>query len=477
MGGSVVQELLQQILSHPILAVSAVAVLYLAGLATYRLFFHPLSKYPGPKIAAITVWYEFYYDAIQRGKYTFEIQRMHEKYGPVVRISPEEIHVNEPSFIDELYAGGGKRRDKYPYYSGQFGIPDSVFGTPGHDLHRLRRGALNRFFSKASVTQLEPIVHTAIEKLISQLRTHAGSGKPVALNDAFSCMTTDVVMEYAFAKSYDFLGSPSFQPNFHRAIIAGTDMGPWFKQFPWLIFLMNKLPESIVTRMNPEAAIYVRFQEDIRQQIRKTQDRIATDQMEEIKTTGPSRTIFHELLTGDLPAQEKRLERLWQEGQIVIGAGTETTAWGLSATIFYLLENPLLLAKLQSELAEAIPDPTQRVSWSTLEQLPYLSGVVSEGLRLSYGVSTRLQRINPVGPLRCTTRDPKTGRAVQWEFPAGTPVGMSASLIHMHPELFPDPTVFRPERWLGEKTGKKHHGLDGYLLAFSRGSRQCIGIK
>ncbi|KAE8143640.1 cytochrome P450 [Aspergillus pseudotamarii] len=451
--------------------------LYLLCLCIYRLFFHPLARYPGPKIAALTVWYEFYYDAIQRGRYTFKIQRMHEKYGPIVRISPNELHVNDPNFIDDLYAGGGKKRDKYPYFSAQFGIPDSVFGTPGHDLHRLRRGALNRFFSKASVTKLEPIIHRAIEKLVAQLEHHyTGTNSPVTMTMAFSCMTTDIVTEYAFAKSYGFLDSATFEPNFHRAIIAGSDMGPWIKQFPWLISLMNKLPQTIVARINPEAMVYVQFQEDIRRQIRQAQDRIASG--EKPADGGLTRTIFHELLTGDLPEQEKQLERLWQEGQIVVGAGTETTAWTLSATLFYLLENATVLGKLQDELATAIPDPSERVSWSCLEQLPYLSAVICEGLRLSYGVSTRLQRINPLGPFHFRTQvsDGIDGsRCMEYVIPPGTPVGMTATLIHAHPELFPNPYTFKPERWLDEN-GMRHHHLDGYLLSFSRGSRQCLGI-
>ena len=47
----------------------------------YRLYFHPLAKFPGPRLAAATQWYEFYYDCIQFGQYTFKIGRLHEKYG------------------------------------------------------------------------------------------------------------------------------------------------------------------------------------------------------------------------------------------------------------------------------------------------------------------------------------------------------------------------------------------------------------
>ena len=60
-----------------------VAALYVSTLAFYRLFLHPLSQFPGPKLAAITRWYEGYYDIIQGGQYTYKISQLHKKYGMV----------------------------------------------------------------------------------------------------------------------------------------------------------------------------------------------------------------------------------------------------------------------------------------------------------------------------------------------------------------------------------------------------------
>lgn len=60
---------------------ASVAILSSIGLAFYRLFLSPLAGFPGPKLAAVTGFYEFYYDLFKGGKYVFEIQKMHEQYG------------------------------------------------------------------------------------------------------------------------------------------------------------------------------------------------------------------------------------------------------------------------------------------------------------------------------------------------------------------------------------------------------------
>ena len=61
--------------------VVGLSTLYLIGLGIYRLFFSPIAKFPGPKLAAVTGYYEVYYDVLKKGKYLFEIEKMHNKYG------------------------------------------------------------------------------------------------------------------------------------------------------------------------------------------------------------------------------------------------------------------------------------------------------------------------------------------------------------------------------------------------------------
>lgn len=72
-------------LGRPSIALLVVPILvwisYLVGLGFYRLYLSPLAKFPGPKLAALTKWYEFYYDVVAQGQFTFQIQKLHKKYG------------------------------------------------------------------------------------------------------------------------------------------------------------------------------------------------------------------------------------------------------------------------------------------------------------------------------------------------------------------------------------------------------------
>lgn len=60
--------------------------------------------------------------------------------------------------------------------------------------------------------------------------------------------------------------------------------------------------------------------------------------------------------------------------------------------------------------------------------------------------------------------------------PPGTPVAMTSVLVHNDARIFPEPEKFQPERWLNAD-GSRDRTLEKYILSFSRGSRQCLGIK
>lgn len=67
--------------SVTLLSVIASLIFYLLYLTVYRLFLSPIAQFPGPKLAAWTYWYEFWYDVVAEPEYTFKIGRLHKQYG------------------------------------------------------------------------------------------------------------------------------------------------------------------------------------------------------------------------------------------------------------------------------------------------------------------------------------------------------------------------------------------------------------
>lgn len=65
----------------PALLAASSAIFYFVTVGIYRLWFHPLSKIPGPKLAALTLWYETYHDVWRRGQFVHVVKEMHKKYG------------------------------------------------------------------------------------------------------------------------------------------------------------------------------------------------------------------------------------------------------------------------------------------------------------------------------------------------------------------------------------------------------------
>lgn len=186
-----------------LLSLFGASLVYMSFLVYHRLYLSPIAKFPGPKLAAASFWYEFYYDIILGGKYIWKIKELHRQYGPVVRINPHELHVSDPVFWDVMYTAStnSNRRDKWSWQTKGIGIPASILGTAEHALHRHRRGALNPFFSMQNVRRLLPVLEERVEALIQRLKASGDQKEIVSMEYAFSAFTNDVVMQYCFGRS------------------------------------------------------------------------------------------------------------------------------------------------------------------------------------------------------------------------------------------------------------------------------------
>lgn len=85
----------------------------------------------------------------------------------------------------------------------------------------------------------------------------------------------------------------------------------------------------------------------------------------------PHENMFAAVADPKLPA-ERNLGRLEDEGFVVLAAGTETTTYSLGVTMFYLLYNPDIHAKLLEELTVIWPNPDKCLELSALENLPLM---------------------------------------------------------------------------------------------------------
>ena len=147
-------------------------------------------------------------------------------------------------------------------------------------------------------------------------------------------------------------------------------------------------------------------------------------------------------------------------------AGSDTTAIALRAILYFLMKHPEKMRKLQDELDEAartghLSDP---VSDKEARDLKYLMAVEKESMRLHSSVGLLLERHVPAGGVTiCGQR-----------IPGGTIVGINPWVLQYDPEVFPDPTSFKPERWM-EASPDHLAAMERSFFTFGSGSRACIG--
>ena len=320
--------------------------------------------------------------------------------------------------------------------------------TENHELHRIRRAPFARYFSKSSLQRLEPRIQSVVDKLSMRLEGFKGSGIPIDFRNVLACFTSDVIGQYCFDNDYKFLDDPNFAPWWHDVLMKVSQNGLLLKQFGFILPMMKAMPLWMVKIINPQVLALLELQQGFRKQVIETKAKVAAGKIPSDHTT-----IFYDvLLSDDVRPQEKETDHLQDEAFTLVGAGTVTTANIIATSAFHVINNPSILKKLQAELTNAMPVNTA-LKWQQLEQLPYLTAIITEGLRVGYGVSTRLQRRFPDTTLQYQ----------EYAIPPGTPVAMTAVHIHDDPTLFPEPLSFRPERWIESPEMRK------YLFPFSRG--------
>ncbi|KAJ3941027.1 uncharacterized protein N0V96_008903 [Colletotrichum fioriniae] len=393
----------------------------------------------------IGLWYEAYYELFSGdgGQFIWHYAKLHEEYGPIIRINPWELHIQDSSFYDVLYSSS-RHSSKLTTLAHRFNSPESAFSTVNHSRHRQRRAALNPFFSHRRIAEHQPNIQRMMHRLTDRVtREYLGKDKVLRIDQMWGCWTSDIINDYAFDKPHNFLDAPDFHASYTDAMVDLLEPVHYITQFPLVTNLFKMLPLAWVKAMSPQMGTVLDFNNEMTNQIRILLNKPAEEK-------GQSKTIFGVILESDLPASEKTVGRLQQEAISVTGAGIETTMRALSLCTFHVLANPLVLEKLQAELKEAI-----------------LSACINEALRFAYGTSQRLPRTLEDEPLRYG----------EWLIPVGATVSMDNYAVSHDEAIFPDNMTFCPERWLGDPKAPDGKKLSRYMVAFGRGTRSCVGMQ
>ncbi|KAF2259785.1 cytochrome P450 [Lojkania enalia] len=449
-----------------LVSVATLYCIYIVYLVVYRLYLSPLAKFPGPKLAALTFWVETYYELFngEGGQFPWAYRKWHEKYGPIIRITPDEIHIQDSAY-HEYFFHPSRPVDKPAAISDRFGNPLSAFASTKHHDHKMRRSALNPFFSKRKLAAFSPKIQFTMDKLLEKLqKDYAGTGRVVNLNKMWGCVSSDTIVGYAYERQYNFVDQPEFHSPLNQAMMDLLEPVHWVVQFPIINKIMQRLPDWMLVAMQPQMDSVIKFNKELTDQISS----ILSQPKDESKADN---TIFRELLDSGLPPQELTLTRLHHESISIIGAGVESTMRTLVVACFHILDQPAIQDRLRTELDEAITDPTNMPSWDELAKLPYLSACIEEALRLSYGTSQRMPRIYHGGPLPYPQANPTH------MIPPSTNVSMDIYPVSHDETIFPNSHDFVPERWLDNPVAPDGRKLSRYMVSFGKGTRSCTGMQ
>ena len=284
----------------------------------------------------------------------------------------------------------------------------------------------------------------------------------------------EVITEYVFGRSVSVLDKPDMAEPYLDLARVGVKIHPVARAFPTLVRSLLRAPEWMMSG-NPQFVTSKKFDKQVTDCARTAFDEASQDEKKDEKRIP---TVLYEMVqNSNLPAEEKTFARVKNDASIFIGAGMETTGRTLAITFYHILANEDVHQRLREELRTVIPAADSPIpSLARLEKLPYLTAVITEGLRISHGTAGRLARIAPDEDL--------VYNGVR--IPRGTTMSQSSYILHTHPATFPHPHAFHPERFLespskGEDKDNDYEGVpatEAYknLIPFGRGARMCVGM-
>lgn len=454
----------------------------LAALVTLRLCYailtsvlSPLRKVPGPIAARFTkLWF---FTRVAKGNFHHENTDLHRRYGPLVRVAPGFVSLDDPSAIKSIYSIGS-RFPKSDWYQA-FKAPDPKIFTlfSDHDIkrHADSRKLFQNVYSMSSMVSYEPFVDQCADMFAQRLRDAADSRKNLDMAHWFQAYAFDVVASVTFGSRFGFLDRGEdirgMMGELHELVRYSSLAGMFPRLHAWMFYPSAKLG-LFGSRGRVAHMEFVKRRMAVRAEERRLHDYEANLKAQAGETTRD----FMDRLWDKHDENPDRLTQhhIFMVGLANITAGSDTTSTTLSGMLHFLLTHPQVLATLKSEIDEftAKGQLSGRPTFKQAQQMPYFDAVVKESLRLHSAVGLPLWRVVPEG-----------GVEVAGQFiPAGANVGINPWVAHRNQEVWgADAEEFRPERWVDAQAeaeaGRKERlqRMEAYHISFGLGARTCIG--
>ncbi|KAF6831904.1 toxin biosynthesis cytochrome p450 [Colletotrichum musicola] len=431
--------------------VALLAVLGLVAKGVYNAFLHPLRKYPGPPLAGVTRAYYLWFDV--RGVSHWKVKEWHEKYGAVVRIAPGELSYTSKEAWQTIYGfpnrgeGTGNFEKDAQWWNKNVNGVENILTADDAGHKRMRR-LQNPAFSDKALKAQESVITGYVDLLVHQLHGQA-DGSPVDMNSWYNFTTFDIIGDLAFGEPFYCLRDAQWH---------------WWLQAVFDIFQAGTYLRAARRFSSPfsEALLLLIPRRLIKTRVAQFHFGVErVNKRLEQKTERPD--FMHYILQHE-GSDEKgmSIEEIYAAAQVLIVAGSETTATALTTATYYLCENLETLEKLTTEVRNAFASDSE-IGIQSTAGLPYLNAVVEEALRLG-----------PPGPGTFPRVVPDGGRTVCGQFVAGGySVGVHHLSVNRSPANFRAHDEFHPERWLGDPCFESDNKTAAQPFSF--GPRNCIG--
>ncbi|KAF8488488.1 cytochrome P450 [Russula emetica] len=424
----------------------------------YNIYFHPLSRFPGPRGAACTGWWLAYMELGRGISLSTLREELHKKYGDIVRIAPNELHFAKPTAYNEIYNSQNKWDKDYKFYR-VFDSDESFMAQSDYLKAKHKRALISNMFSKRAISEIQHLIRGEVRSEYPICECKSSN-----LYLGFQCFAADTICNFLFATSFDQLSAPDFQGELVKGIDKCMPSLTIAKFFPVYLWIIRYFPASILIYLDPTLKAVMGCKNSIEAQVKSVL------QNPKLLDRAPHPVIYNAFLNPEANKGHHSPTALSisHDTQVLFSAGSHTVGTTLMTGAHYLLRNPEVKQRLVDELRTAWPVLDQAPSHEELEKLPFLASamgqtaVIKEALRIAVPVPVGLARIVP----------PSGAIISGVKIPGGTVVSQSHRFVSFSEEIFTRAHEFIPDRWLQPESKT----LGNWLVVFSKGPRGCLGI-